>query len=292
MAAQLPAKSILKQQEPQSTLSDEQKAKAEQDRRNLGIALHHANRIQHRKDIDARIFANIETLLEFPSATPFSPPDASRFVSLIRAFQPSDYDNLVEERRIDGKCGYALCSNSPRSITMGASAAWKLKSKGAADYCSDNCVRKALYVKTQLSEVPAWERQPGQQPHIVLHMDDRRSDPTSLAIRTRVPQTSHDQLAAERGDATTSFRPGQVMTASVVENHNPAHTTSSAEHQPQSHTAIEGYEPASFGEEEVANPTSEENFVLDDDIAPISKSTDGVEEEESWRDLFDNIDQR
>ena len=115
MATRLPAKSILKQEPPvpKPTLSEEQNAQAEKNRRNMSIALHHATRIQHQKDTQALILLNIETLVDYPTGSPLDTSDTSTFISLVHPFQPSDFDSLVEERRIDGKCGYALCPNTP-----------------------------------------------------------------------------------------------------------------------------------------------------------------------------------
>jgi len=296
MATKVPAKSILKQPTAQPTLSDEQKATAETNRKHLNTALWHANKIQHRKDVEARIFGNIETLLEFPSANPFTSVDVSRFTSLVRSFQPSDFDNLIEERRIDGKCGYALCSNAPRTESLGTSAAWKLKAKAASDYCSDDCTRKSLYVKTQLNEVPAWERDPAQHPKVVVHLDDRASATRvqpAIATRAVPPRATQNDLALERGDTTSSMRPSQVMTSTVVEHTNTDRaTTRPPDAEVASHTAIEGYEPTS-GSVVMQPPkmSSVEAVSLEISIAEPSTAMDD-EEADSWRDLFSNVSER
>jgi RNA polymerase II-associated protein 2 len=290
MTTQLPARSILKQPSAQPSPTDEQKAKAERDRRNLGIALHHANKIQERKDIEARIFGNIETLLEFPSAVPFSPSDASRYVSLIRLFQPGDFDNLIEERRIDGKCGYALCSNPPRSKTVGMNSAWKLQGKGATDYCSSDCLRKSLYLKTQLSEAPAWEREANQHPNIVLHADDRPSNISSPTTPRRSgAQTNHHELALERGETATSLRPNQVMVSNVVEKAKVAQPRQEVVRaQGTSHAAIEGYEPTSTSSSRT-RPKDQSNGI-DHQLSFDRRNDEEMAEEDSWRDLFDSIE--
>lgn len=297
MATRVPAKSILKQTppEPKPTLSDEEKAKAERDRRNLGIALHHANRIQHQKDVQAQILSSIETLLDYPASKTPTAAESSKFASLVQPFQPSDFDSLVEERRIDRKCGYALCSNAPRAASLGASAAWKLKGKGAEDYCSNDCLRKALYVKSQLSEVPAWEREPGQQLQIVLADGDAASKMDNAAHRLQGQASSKDELALERGETASSFKPGQVMTSKVVEKttvvHKPAVISKPTS---SSHTAIEGYEPTLEYEQqqlETSQPDIDDmiaDHASSDTRAPAADS----DEREAWQDLFDNIDKR
>lgn len=300
MATRLPAKSILKQEppDPKPTLSDEQKAQAERNCRNMSIALHHATRIQHQKDTQAQILANIETLLDYPIVSAPTTSDAS-FVALVHPFQPSDFDSLVEERRIDGKCGYALCPNAPRSVTMGSSAAWKLKGQGAEDYCSNNCLRKALYVKSQLSEVPAWEREPEQQPHIVLQ-DGDASSPSATAGASRNGNRElsarNGELALERGEAVSSFRPGEVMTSDVVEKATVSHKPSVAvNHSGASHTAIEGYEPTSNFTQDYESGRAElldvDDFVANDATPPADRDPSADKDErEAWRHLFENID--
>jgi hypothetical protein len=229
MASTAPLKSILRPQPPRKKkvpeISDEQKAQIEKDKRNLDLALQHAHRIQYQKDVETTILNSITALLDFPSSSTFTAREALAFTTLVKNFQPSDYDSLIEERRIDKKCGYTLCPNPPRSVTLGSSAAWKLK-KGAGDWCSDHCAKKALYVKTQLSEVPAWERVREQMPDIQLHEDDqppesdpvvRRANRAKRVNEWRTKVANDDELAMERGEKSTSFLPNQVMTSGIVE---------------------------------------------------------------------------
>ena len=75
-----------------------------------------------------------------------------------------------------------MCSQAPRAQTLGSSAAWKLKA-GAGDFCSNTCARKALYLKAQLSEVPAWEREHGHRVEILLHEDDRPAEDADAGLR-------------------------------------------------------------------------------------------------------------
>ena len=328
MAAKVPARSILKQptQSTASSVTDEQKAQAEKNRRHLNIALQHAYVIQHQKDVQAQTLKNIETLLDLPTETPASPPDIHTFLSLAQLFQPSNFDELVEERRVDGKCGYALCSNQRRAVTFGPNQAWKLR-KGQADWCSNACAKKALYIKAQLSEVPAWEREPGQQPSMQLHEDDRNllSDQPagkllghSSSGRAQQQLSNHNELAAERGEKATSFRPNQVMTDNIVEkpslSRHPVSSKENVKVELGSATAIEGYEPSqSTGKARNRKPDSTTNsheYVdsddgenEDDEIAggidglvtgPSApgemRYVEGQEESDSWKDLFESMD--
>ena len=296
MATKIPAKSILKTQIPgaKPTLSDEQKAKAEQDRRNLRIALRHANRIQYQKDVQSQVLSNIETLLEIPRGTTSTPSEALKFSSLVQFFQPSDFDSLVEERRIDGKCGYALCSEAPRAVTLGSSAAWKLKGKGAAHYCNNGCLRKALYVKTQLSEVPSWERELDQQVEIVLPEDDRPAGPPShsaAAQRVQERVANEHDLALERGETAASFKPGQVMASSIVEKPTGFSMSPNLGSQSQSsYTAIEGYEPRKKTKRGTESTQPGDDDDEDDYVGNVTAENAGDEESEAWRELFKNVD--
>lgn len=137
------------------------------------IAIQHARILQDRKDTEAQILENVITLLDFPrnpqrpSSDP-DPSDAADFTSLVRIFQPGDYDDLILERNLDGdKCGYALCGNKRRRYPRAGT--YKMVNKGRRDFdivetkelerwCGGECARRALWVKVQLNETAAWER--------------------------------------------------------------------------------------------------------------------------------------
>ncbi|KAI1095935.1 hypothetical protein F5B19DRAFT_439633 [Rostrohypoxylon terebratum] len=97
---------------------------------------------------------------KYTAANP-SPSDKTRFLTSIRLFQPSEYEDLITERNSLNKCGYCLCP-SPRA-KMGHGGAFKLLNYGRADFtivpraelerwCSRQCARRAMYVKVQLVE--------------------------------------------------------------------------------------------------------------------------------------------
>ncbi|OJD16088.1 hypothetical protein AJ78_03721 [Emergomyces pasteurianus Ep9510] len=159
------------------TISKQRKAP---DPRHLAIALHHANQIQARKDTEALILSRIEELISFPSspiaqASSPIPADAKAFKEALIPFQPSDYDNLILERNIDGRCGYVLCANEHRKEDPKAKfrVVWGKKGSGPGGrgkemkvvpkeqierWCSDECAERAMYIRVQLIEQPAWER--------------------------------------------------------------------------------------------------------------------------------------
>lgn len=262
MASTLPLKSSLKQPSKNTApaLTDEQKEKAETDRKNLNIALQHAYRIQAQKDIEARILESLTLLIDFPAAASFTPKEAVAFTHLIKLFQPSDYDSLIEERTIGARCGYTLCANLPRSKTMGKAAEWKLK-KGMAVWCSNECAKKGLFIKAQLSEVPAWERAREQQPEVVLHQDDRPPEEDTAVRRAnraarvdewREKVANDEELATERGEKTGGFRPKQVMADVVVEKRTISRTPKAPDADVEESLAagtIEGFQPRRIGRE-------------------------------------------
>ncbi|KAK3114105.1 hypothetical protein LTR53_007890 [Teratosphaeriaceae sp. CCFEE 6253] len=255
MTTRVPVKSILKTQpKPQheATLPPDQE-KVDRDRYNYKLALQHAHRIQDQKNWDARILKAIEVLVDYPSTTLFTAEEANNFAKLVQPFQPSDLDALVEERVVNTRCGYALCAKPPRSVTLGKDAEWRA-GKAGKDFCSLKCAKKSAYVKAQLSEVPASEREPGVQPRVELHEDDRPAAPEHLAedglAAARRQQISvaeregAEDLAMERGEQATSFRPKQVMSDRIVEKAKTTFKPLSRFHGATvSHTAVEGYKP-------------------------------------------------
>jgi hypothetical protein len=316
-----PGKSILKQptktpqaEEAATSQADDEAAKAEaeaaaQKKRHFDIAIKHALLIDHQRKTQDQVLNHVELLLDFPRSSQPTTQDALQFLQLVAIFQPSNFDELVEERRIDRKCGYPLCVNEPRGLRMKDSETWKLK-KGAADWCSNDCMRKGFYIKAQLGEVPAWERVPGQQAPVVLHEDDRYLTPASAAgadedksrhIKQRVAERS--ELAMERGEQATSLRPDQAMTDFIVER------TPSARQPPPatkvkfaSATAIEGYEPKGDMSTSIVdvNPAAEVAAMLNipSAKAPVKDEAESDDteadddEDQQWKDMFDQMRKR
>jgi hypothetical protein len=314
-----PGKSILKQpsKTPQAEAATSQaeddaaKAEAEaaaQKKRHFDIAIKHALLIDHQRKTQDQVLNHIELLLDFPRSSQPTTQDAVQFLQLVAIFQPSNFDELVEERRIDRKCGYPLCVNEPRGLRLKDSETWKLK-KGAADWCSNDCMRKGFYIKAQLGEVPAWERVPGQQAPVVLHEDDRHLTPMPAAgadedesrdIKQRVAERS--ELAMERGEQATSLRPNQAMTDFIVERTPTTRQPPTATKVKfASATAIEGYEPKSDMSNTIdINPAAEVAAMLNiQNAKPPTKDeaeSDDTEadddEDQQWKDMFDQMRKR
>ncbi|KAF8464066.1 Rtr1/RPAP2 family-domain-containing protein [Kalaharituber pfeilii] len=132
------------------------------------IALYHAHLIQNQKNLELSILASIERLLDFPT-TPnhASDPSESDIVEFKRNmihFRPSDYDDLIEERNIISKCGYALCP-LPNKLQP-TKAKYRVLDKGRRivetkqleRFCGEECARRGLWIRVQLSEEPSWLR--------------------------------------------------------------------------------------------------------------------------------------
>jgi hypothetical protein len=222
-------KSILKKPSYPATTA----SKADRDRE---VALYHANLIQQRKDIELNILLSTEILIDYPLASsPYnasnpSPSDAQNFKTLLRPFQPADYDALILERNINEHCGYSLCPN--QRVKDGAEGRYRLVGKQgkAKDFkvvekeelekwCSEACARRALYVRVQLSERPAWEREVATSVNIDL-LDEPKSEEDLMADEIGkmdlggsegedMKQKTAD-LALERGDRGFAAKNGPV----------------------------------------------------------------------------------
>ena len=152
-------------------------------------ALHHAQIIQQRKDIEALTLVSIESLLDLPSSPSAdagrpSLADSTVVKHCLRPFQPSDFDALIEERNINQQCGYVLCPRLKQSQDTqskyrilrgegkGRDALKFVETHTLERWCSNDCRKRALYIKLQLSEEPAWIRAHSIDESIVLLKDE------------------------------------------------------------------------------------------------------------------------
>ena len=218
-----------------------------QEARQRETALFHADLIQQQKDVESQILFATETLLDFPplsdsnSAHP-SPKDAAAAKTLLRLFQPSDLDALIEERNIDNKCGYIFCPKPSRKQDTNARCRI-LQSKGEGKktlkfvdrhllerWCSDECGKRALFIRVQLSEDPAWLRAAGRDGDITFLEEDgdaaTTADDALTAQIQKLEITSPldamadalNQLAIERGDVQAHSKRSALIDVDVHEN--------------------------------------------------------------------------
>lgn len=214
--------------------------------RNRETALYHANLIQERKIVLAEIFKSTETLLDFPrsSMSDARHPaelDIIEVKNLLRTFQPSDYDSLVEERIIDNKCGYVLCPRPKRlELTNAKYRILHRKSHGAASlkvverqelerWCSEECGKRALHIRVQLDEEPAWARSAGSGGIELLEEDVSKQRLVVEGYSGEISQNSsidHEKeslianlkaLADERGDRGVHAGPSRLIKLAIRE---------------------------------------------------------------------------
>lgn len=121
----------------------------------------------------------------------------------VRLFQPSDYDDLIEERNVNDLCGYALCAK-PRRKT-GSGGQWKITGSGEIvkrrdleKWCSQQCAKRALYVKVQLNETAAWERAGIPDIHIDLLDESSSETDADKTARKLADLKIEDQRQANR----------------------------------------------------------------------------------------------
>ncbi|KAL3419742.1 RNA polymerase II subunit B1 CTD phosphatase RPAP2 [Phlyctema vagabunda] len=269
MAATKAPKSILKK----STYPYPANASSKEER-DREVALYHANLIQERKDIELNILLSTETLIDHPvqrsprydAANP-AVSDAQSFKSHIEFFQPSDYDAMIVERNINESCGYALCpkprlkdghGGKYRLIgNTGRAKNFKILEKEELEkWCSEACAKRALYVRVQLSETPAWERSARFNTDIEL-LDEPKSELDHAAeglakmdlsgADTQENRQDAANLALERGDRGFAAKQGLVgVTIQEKTVHRPAEPPSLSENDlngrlENMHLTLEGH---------------------------------------------------
>ncbi len=147
-------------------------SKAEAEKRIRSTVLRHATDIEDRKRLQSRIADLIVEAFDLPSKTDADPArpqlsDASLFKQCLGLFQASDLDDLVYERNVDNRCGYALCPKPNQKLSHNGDLMWN--KKGGKDFklvnkaemekwCSQLCQERTAFVRAQLGTEPAWLR--------------------------------------------------------------------------------------------------------------------------------------
>lgn len=232
--------------------------------RNRRIAIHHATLLQERKDMELDILTSIESLIDYPIATNSTsaypaPIDISTFRTLSSLFSKSDLDALIQERNAAGRCGYIFCALSCKRDMTTKDAYFRLKHTKRdvtivprdepQTWCSRDCAKRTTYIKTQLSDLAAWERSgtkghnhiriPGDMFDVQLvgrihnlRLEDDNDENMAIAM---------SELALERNEIVDSARMKMVMTPDLREKQitTPIHFASSS----YNHAAVEGHIP-------------------------------------------------
>ena len=167
------------------------------------IAVQHALSIEEKKKLQTRVLDTIIVAFDLPndqattSANP-TPADANCFRDCLFLFRPEDLDEVVSERNIDDRCGYALCrdeSRQSKAVRRWDARLGKMVEGKTGSWCSTICKDRTSFVRQQLSAEPAWLRH-GQKNHIRLQTDLEEVIDESTSNDTR-----QDDLAMERGDS-------------------------------------------------------------------------------------------
>ena len=294
-------RSILKNALSSIPNSSSSPARSREDR-NKETALYHAQLLQQRKDVENLILASIEALLEVPSSPAADPArprlqDITLVKNSLKPFQPSDYDSLIEERNINKQCGYVLC---PRpKLQEDTKAKYRiLHGKGGGSdsmrfverhtlerWCSDDCGKRALYLKVQLNEEPAWTRVGSSGGDIRLlegertnqkHLEDdftliEKFGSLDIGLEEDEVVARMKALAIERGDEKAPSRLFGLAEIEVHENRNLNGKASALEPSAKEGSfdggsdSIEGYTPK-FSRKKTREPESGNDE--DEDIIP------------------------
>ncbi|KAI1395119.1 Rtr1/RPAP2 family-domain-containing protein [Hypoxylon fuscum] len=211
------------------------------------VAIQQALVIQQQHALQDEIQDSIIELSHFPlvrssshaSSNP-SPSDADAFRRLVRLFQPGDYEDMIEERNACGLCGYALCAK-PR-IKLSKGGEFKLVNFGKKDFnivprkelerwCSQQCARRAMYVKVQLNESAAGERAGIPSIQIELFDEPKQEHAKDEDAARRLAKELQDlevdkerkgmrdaaELALERGDTTKEKQVARSIQVTIKE---------------------------------------------------------------------------
>jgi RNA polymerase II-associated protein 2 len=246
--------------------------------------LHHARNIHHHRTMQEKVLDLIINAVDLPShsnADPARPAasDATLFKQALTLFQPKDVDDMVLERNIYEKCGYALCPRSNLKQNgvlrdqifrkMKQERSFRLTTKEELEkWCSAECAERALFVRLQLGTEPAWLRtnhvedimlleesgKPAAAEDLVSTMQDLalketpRVDLASSLQTLAVNQSKKDDiqdrmqaLSLERGkNDGTDINP---VTVTGIKEKNPSSTPSVPQKTCFGNNTVEGYKP-------------------------------------------------
>ena len=178
--------------------SDSSKSNPGNETRFRATAIHHARMIEEKKQLRNRIADLIVECFDLPSQPAPSPAkasakDVSLFKESLNLFQPSDCDDLVVERNIDNRCGYALCSNPNQKAPHQGKHVWSKEAHFFVDkaeferWCSKECRDRGAFVRVQLSIEPAWLRE--DRPLDVKLLDEvTQKDDFARALKASQPE--------------------------------------------------------------------------------------------------------
>jgi len=174
------------------------------------VAVQHALSIQEKKKLQSKVLDMILTAYDLPSPATTDPAhpdstDATTFRECLRIWRPSDLDELIQERNLDDRCGYALCRRA--NLKQNPAKVWDKKEgtfvnrRSDERWCSNACKERNDFVRRQLTNEPAWLRD-AQSQAIALLTDtqpDSTSDSALLIREQKRKADNQDALVVERG---------------------------------------------------------------------------------------------
>lgn len=111
-------------------------------------------------------------------------------------------------------------SSSSSSSSTPAARPW-LRREGERRFCGKECARKAMYVRAQLDEVPAWERRAGLNDEIKLLEEKDGAGRVEVPVRgggvERRREKEERELAEERIGAQAGGKKVRLVTGEIVE---------------------------------------------------------------------------
>lgn len=202
------------------------------------IAVSHAQDIERKKSTQNKVLDLILDAYDLPSkkdvdpATPIT-ADLVRFRECLSFFRPSDLDELVDERNIDDRCGYALCGKA-LDKQPAAGKVWSnklgrlIERKAPNQFCSHECGVRNTFVRNQLSTEPAWTRV--EKPQEIRILDVTSVTPSGKSQDTGASSET-DQTTPDKHDPVQHTIGEDVIR--IVEKESDMNT------QPPSLTAVE-----------------------------------------------------
>lgn len=220
-------------------------------------ALRHAESIEEKKRLRARITDLVLETFELPSSSSADPShptaaDAALFKQALMLFQPSDFDDLVYERNVDDRCGFALCPRPNAKVRGGGEVVWnrqggknfKLVAKAELErWCSPGCGERAMFVRAQLGTEPAWLREtPVERIEFLDQVKARRQGrPTSIdqSVEEVTLASRLSELSLERGELQVHHAD---QNESIAEKSKADHEATTPVPDPRGSDLVEAYQ--------------------------------------------------
>lgn len=192
-------------------------------------ALRHALSIEEKKRLQARVADLVIDAYDLPSSKTADPAcpaaaDVTLFRECLRLFQPSDLNDLIQERNIDNRCGYALCPRPNQRLAGGGDKVWnqkvgkdfKIVNRSEMErWCSKACGNRTAFIGAQLSSEPSWLRERQNDVQLldeVGSIDDLAAATKALSITVEDRDVADrlQALSLERGEDEIRDVSGQV----------------------------------------------------------------------------------